>query len=150
VDEMFEFFQINKTEAAMVVNEFGGVDGLVTMNGVLRFIFGNVAGDVSGQHLYMESDDNSYEVPGEMKLPDFNRLTHFGIEDPRMTTIGGVVFRHLDRLPRVGDSVTVEGIAMTVLAMDRNRIAMVKVEYSDKAEEAMEQAQPDSAEDTDT
>lgn len=129
VDEMFDFFQHNKTEAAMVVNEFGGVDGMVTMNAVLRFIFGNVAGDYSGQHLYAERDDNSYEVPGDMKLPDFNRLTHFGIEDPRMTTIGGVVYRHLDRLPREGDSVTMEGITMTVLSMDHNRIERVRVEH---------------------
>ena len=41
----------------------------------------------------------TYEAPGDTKLTELERVTHFGIRDPRMTTIGGVAFRHLDRLP---------------------------------------------------
>ena len=62
-----------------------------------------------------------------MKLTDVNNLTHFGLEDPRMTTIGGVAFRYLDRLPRVGDRVVVDDVALTVLDMDAHRIARVRV-----------------------
>jgi hypothetical protein len=62
-----------------------------------------------------------------MKLTDFNNLTNFGIEDPRMTTIAGVAFRHLDCLPKVGDTVTVEGIGITVLEMDGHRVSRVRV-----------------------
>jgi CBS domain containing-hemolysin-like protein len=127
VDEMFDFFQANNARAAVVLNEFGGVEGLVTMRGVLNFIFGQVSGEVTGQELYQERDENDYEVPGDMKLNDFNNLTNFGIEDPRMTTIGGVAFRHLDRLPWPGDKVTVEGIMITVLEMDEHRITKVRV-----------------------
>jgi CBS domain containing-hemolysin-like protein len=127
VDEMFDFFQANQARAAIVLNEFGGVEGLVTMRGVLNFIFGQVSGEVSGQELYHERDENNYEVPGDMKLNDFNNLTNFGIEDPRMTTIGGVAFRHLDRLPKSGDKVTVEGIMITILEMDEHRIVKVRV-----------------------
>jgi hypothetical protein len=72
-----------------------------------------------------------------MKLTDFNNLTNFGIEDPRMTTIGGVAFRHLDRLPRVGDSIAVEGIIITVLEMDEHRIARVRVSRGTRDEEAV-------------
>ena len=127
VDEMFDFFQANNARAAVVLNEFGGVEGLVSMKDVLTFIFGQISGDVQGQELYQERDENSYEVKGDMKLTDFNNLTNFGIEDPRMTTIGGVAFRHLDRLPKVGDSVNLEGILITVLEMDEHRIASVRV-----------------------
>lgn len=90
-------------------------------------IFGRLAGEVKGEEYYRERDDNTYEVPGDMKLTDFNSLTHFGLEDPRMTTIGGVAFRHLDRLPRVGDTVHVEGVQITVLEMDGHRISQVRV-----------------------
>lgn len=127
VDEMFDFFQTRNARAAVVLNEFGGVEGFVTMTDVLNFIFGQTTGEVSGQEHYQERDENVYEVPGEMRLTDFNALTNFGIEDPRMTTIGGVAFRHLDRLPRVGDTVNVEGILITVLEMDAHRIAKVRV-----------------------
>lgn len=72
-------------------------------------------------------DENVYEIPGDLKLTDFNNLTNFGIEDPRMTTISGVAFRHLDRLPRVGDKVNVEGITITVLEMEAHRISSVSL-----------------------
>jgi CBS domain containing-hemolysin-like protein len=135
VDEMFDFFQANNARAALVLNEFGGVEGLVTMRGVLNFIFGQVSGEVTGQELYHERDENDYEVPGDMKLNDFNNLTNFGIDDPRMTTIGGVAFRHLDRLPRPGDNVTVEGIMITVLEMDAHCIIKVRVSRGTLEEE---------------
>ena len=127
VDEMFEFFQSNNTRAAVVLNEFGGVEGFITLKDVLTFIFGEISGDLEGEELYREHDENEYTVPGDMKLVDFNNLTNFGIEDPRMTTIGGVLFRHLDAMPRVGDRVGIEGFDLTVLEMDGLRIAKVQV-----------------------
>ena len=127
VDEMFDFFQQNNARAAVVLNEFGGVDGFVTMRDVLNFIFGETSGLVTGEELYRERDENVYEVPGDMKLNDFNNLTNFGIEDPRMTTIGGVAFRHLDRLPYEGDTVNVEGTVITILEMKEHRISKVRV-----------------------
>jgi putative hemolysin len=127
VDEMFLFFQSSHAQAALVINEFGGVDGMITMKSVLRFIFGHLTGTVAGEHLYEERDENHYIVPGDMKLSDFNNLTHFGIEDPRMTTVGGVLYRHLDRLPAIGDTVRLEGITMTVHALEGHRIARVEV-----------------------
>lgn len=127
VDEMFDFFQANNARAAAVLNEFGGVEGFLTMQDVLKFIFGHTSGVVVGQELYRERDENVYEVPGDMKLTDFNNLTNFGIEDPRMTTIGGVAFRHLDRLPHEGDAVNVEDIVITVLEMKEHRISQVRV-----------------------
>jgi CBS domain containing-hemolysin-like protein len=155
VDEMFDFFQTHNARAAAVLNEFGGVEGFITMKDVLMFIFGQVAEEAGGQEHYQEKDENCYEVPGDMKLTDFNNLTNFGIEDPRMTTIGGVAFRHLDRLPKVGDQVVVEGIVITVLAMDAHRIDRVRVSRGmevdeDAGEAAGEVMQAEQAMDGDT
>ena len=127
VDEMFDFFQTKRVRAAIVLNEFGGVEGLVTMRDIIRFIFGEISENVRGQELYRERDENVYEVPGEMKLTDFDDLTNFGIEDPRMTTIGGVVFRYLDRLPHEGDQVSLDGFLATVLEMDGHRMVRVRI-----------------------
>jgi len=149
VDEMFDFFQENNARAAAVLNEFGGVEGFLTIKDVLSFIFGQISEDVMGQELYQERDHNVYEVPGDMKLTDFNTLTNFGIEDPRMTTIGGVAFRHLDRLPYVGDKVTVEGIGITIQEMEEHRIVRVRVarvtaaKESDETEVTVEPTAPD-------
>jgi CBS domain containing-hemolysin-like protein len=124
------------------MNEFGGVDGLITVKGVLRYIFGHLGGTVSGQHLYEERDENRYIVPGDMKLSDFNRLTHFGVEDPRMTTVGGVIFRQLDRLPKIGDSVQLDDLTMSVLDMSGFLITRVEVAkgHMDKQTEPEESA----------
>ena len=127
VDEMFDFFQANDARAAIVLNEFGGVEGIITMRDIIKFIFGEISENVSSQAYYLEQDENVYQVPGDMKLTDFNDLTNFGIEDPRMTTIGGVVFRHLDRLPRTGDAVMIDGYAATVLEMEGHRVAGVRI-----------------------
>ena len=127
VDEMFDFFRENSVRAAVCLNEFGGVEGFITVYDVLSFIFGDISGETQGSELYQERDINIYEVPGEMKLTDFNNLTHFGLEDPRMTTIGGVAFRYLDRLPRIDDRVVVEDVALTILEMDAHRVSRVRV-----------------------
>jgi putative hemolysin len=136
VDEMFEFFQRNNARAAVVLNEFGGVEGIITMRDVLTFIFGHLSGEIQGQAFYEERDLNVYELPGDMRLTDFNSLTNFKIEDPRMTTIGGVAFRHLDRLPMVGDKVKVEGVEITVLEVEEQRIARVRVARGETKDEA--------------
>ena len=128
VDEMFDFFQGHEVRAAACLNEFGGVEGFITMRGVINFIFGDVSGGTRATaDLYAEMDNNIYEVPGDMKLNDFNNLANFGIDDPRMTTIGGVAFRLLDRLPREGDQVRMDDILIQVLEMDAHRIAKVRV-----------------------
>ncbi len=135
VDEMFDFFQVHNVRAAVVLNEFGGAEGLITMRDIIKFLFGEISEGLPGQELYREHDENVYEVPGEMKLTDFDDLTNFGIEDPRMTTIGGVVFRYLDRLPQVEDRVEMDGFVATVLAMDGHRLARVRVAKGPTGEE---------------
>ena len=126
VDEMLDFFLDHKVQAAAVLNEFGGIDGLVTMKSVLNFIFGKITPETSPQVLSVELAENLYEVVGDTKLTAFNSLTNFGINDPRMTTIGGVMLRALDRLPQVGDEVSIEGVVLTVLEMKGHRIARLR------------------------
>lgn len=126
VDEMLDFFLDHKVQAAVVLNEFGGVDGLVTMKSVLNFVFGKITPETTPLVFAAELEENIYEVAGDMKLTTFNNLTNFGITDPRMTTIGGVMLRALDRLPRVGDSVTIEGVVLSVQEMQGHRIAKLQ------------------------
>ena len=127
VDEMFDFFQKSGAHAAAVLNEFGGVAGIVTMEDVLRMIFGDLLGGPQAETAFSQVGPESFEAPGDMKLRDLNRMTGLGIEDPRMTTIGGVAFRHLDRLPKVGDRVGIDGVTIEVLEMEAHRISRVRV-----------------------
>ncbi len=127
VDEMFDYFQEHNTRAAIILGEYGEVLGIVTMKDVLTFIFGEISGRMEGQEFYQEQDENSYTVPGDMRLADFYNLTNFDIEDPVMTTIGGVAFRLFDRMPEVGDKVLYEDYELTAKEISGLRISKVRV-----------------------
>jgi CBS domain containing-hemolysin-like protein len=126
VDDMFDYFQSNDLQAVILINEFGSVDGLLTRNDVLTCIFGRLPAESEQDRITYDSDSGVYEVPGDLKLIDINRLTNFGLQDPRMTTIGGVILRRLGRVPIAGDQVSVNGTALQVQAMEGNRITRVR------------------------
>ncbi|MES9837818.1 MAG: hemolysin family protein, partial [Candidatus Thiodiazotropha sp.] len=127
VDEMFDYFQAHNTRIAIVLGEYGEVLGVVTMKDVLTFIFGEISGKMAGLEYYQEEDENSYIVPGDMRLTDFYNLSNFDIEDPVMATIGGVVFRLFDRLPKEGDNIRNEGYEFIVKELKGLRISKVLV-----------------------
>jgi CBS domain containing-hemolysin-like protein len=126
VDELFHFFQTQGTRAAIVLGEFGEVIGIVTMQDVLSFIFGELTTDIRGSEEY-ERTEQGHIVPGWMRLLDFYSLTNIDLEDPVMTTIGGLVFRLFGRLPEVGEAVDHEGYHFHVLGIDGLRISRVEV-----------------------
>ncbi|MBF0178450.1 MAG: HlyC/CorC family transporter [Magnetococcales bacterium] len=121
VDEMFEYFQQNKTRVALVLSEYGGVLGLVTMKDVLTFIFGEISAVHVGGPSYRE-EEGAYIVSGDMRLEKFNHITGYGIADSVMFTIGGVVFRLFDRLPHEGESIVDNNLRFTVLEMEGLRV----------------------------
>jgi len=127
IDEMFDYFQAHNTRVAIILGEYGEVLGLVTMKDVLTFIFGEISGTMVGMEYYSEEDENSYIVPGDMRLADFYNLTNFDIDDPVMSTIGGVVFRLFDCLPAVNDTITYEGYEFVVKEVKGLRISQVLV-----------------------
>ncbi len=127
IDEMFDYFQAHNTRIAIILGEYGEVLGLITMKDVLTFIFGEISGTMEGMEYYREDDDNSYVVPGDMRLTDFYNLTNFDIDDPVMTTIGGVAFRLFDRLPAVDDFIEHEGYKFTIKEVKGLRISKILV-----------------------
>ncbi|MES9942205.1 MAG: hemolysin family protein [Candidatus Thiodiazotropha sp. 6PLUC2] len=150
VDEMFDYFQAHNTRVAIVLGEYGEVLGIVTMKDVLTFIFGEISGKMVGLEYYQEEDENSYIVPGDMRLSDFYNLTNFDIEDPVMSTIGGVAFRLFDRLPKEGDKIRYEGYEFITREVTGLRISKVQVRkiVSDReasSKEELEEVNEDEA-----
>jgi CBS domain containing-hemolysin-like protein len=132
VAEMFNFFQEHRTRAAIVLGEFGEVLGIVTMKDVLTFFFGEITGKMRGSDDYRQ-DESGYLVPGDMRLLDFYNLTNIDIDDPVMTTVGGLVFRLFGRLPTAGETVAYEGYNFTVMEVNGLRISRLRVGASDAA-----------------
>ena len=140
VDEMFNFFQEHRTRACIVLGEFGEVLGIVTMKDVLSFVFGELTTHVRGSEDY-EEDDLGHVVAGDTRLLDFYSLTNIDLDDPVMTTVGGLVFRLFGRLPHVGEWVNYEGYRFAVLEVDGLRISRLRVsEMADQLALAADQA----------
>ena len=145
VDELFNLFQEQATRSAIVLGEFGEVIGIVTMKDVLAFIFGELTTNIRGSEEY-ERTEHGHVVPGWMRLLDFYGLTNIDIDDPVMTTVGGLVFRLFGRLPQAGEAVDYEGYHFHVLGIDGLRIS--RIEVSKVALSASEAELTDGADET--
>lgn len=127
VDEMVEFFQENRTRLALVIGEYANVLGIVSIRDVAAFMLGKLAPPSQEPGVREIELSKVYTIPGDMSLVDFNQLVGADLDDPSMNTVGGLMMRLLNRLPRVGDSVTFEGFIFAVEQMQRLRIDRFRV-----------------------
>jgi len=124
---MLEFFRRRNTTTALVFNEWGSVDGFVTLRQVLRFFIG-VLNDSSGDdHSFEVLENGRFVVSGQMHIEHINDLLNSDLDHLQMKTIGGLVFQALDRLPVVGDEVDLPGVRTRVRKMNRHRIDRLEV-----------------------
>jgi CBS domain containing-hemolysin-like protein len=131
VDELFNFFLEHRTHAAIVLNEFGGIDGMVTLRGAIGFIFGKAINGGPAEGGFQDLGKDVYEVDGAMPLDDFNELTSFELTDEHAATVGGVLLSHLDRLPRTGDRVALAGACLQILALEGHRVSRIRVSWAE-------------------
>jgi magnesium and cobalt transporter len=124
-------FRVSHNHMAIVVDEYGGVAGLVTIEDVLEQIVGDIADeydfDETGDNIRLMSNGR-YRVKAITELEDFNLAfsTPFSNED--VDTIGGLVIRHFGRLPLRGDTLELEGLRIRVLRADSRRVHTLLVE----------------------
>lgn len=128
--EMLDLFRRNNSRSALIFNEWGSVDGLVTLRQVMRFIVNAPPKAVEIEKSYEKSENGGFVVSGQMNIERVNDIMKVNLKSPRMTTIGGLIFQKLDRLPAVGDVVELQGIIARVTQMKRHRI--LKVETNTK------------------
>jgi putative hemolysin len=126
VDEMVEFFQENRTRTALVIGEYANILGIVSIRDVAALMLGRLAPQQEPGVKEIEQD-KVYSIPGDMSLVDFNLMVGADLDDPSMNSLGGLVMRLLNRLPKIGDSVTYEGFILAVVRMEGLRIAELRV-----------------------
>jgi putative hemolysin len=118
-----------KIHLAIVLDEFGGTAGLVTMEDLLEEIVGQIYDE------YDRPSGETYTVPGEgapvlsgaMPLRDVNQIYGLTLDETSYTTIGGYLFGTLGRLPKVGDRVTVRGAAFEIVEMEGRRVGAARL-----------------------
>jgi magnesium and cobalt transporter len=122
-------FRVSRNHMAIVVDEYGGVSGLVTIEDVIEEIVGEIADeyDTDEDLTIRKEGDRQFLVQALTRVQEFN--DHFGtrFNDEDYDTIGGLVMHQFGRLPRRGEAVTMEGHEFKILRADRRRIDLLRV-----------------------
>lgn len=129
ISALLKLLQKNKQQMAVIVDEFGGTEGIITLEDVIE----ELVGEIWDEHDEIEQDglqkigEDLHKVSGSADLDDLRDFYHLECESDS-TTINGWVTEQLDRIPNEGDTFTYEGLAFTVTKMDGNRADEITVQ----------------------
>ena len=124
-------FRISRNHMALVVDEYGGVCGLVTIEDVLE----QIVGDIEDEYDFDEAEDNirldqmgRYRVKATTEIEDFNAAFETAYPDDEIDTVGGLVIKFLGRLPKRGEVVAIDNLRIQVLRADSRRVYTLLIE----------------------
>ncbi|MEY2632965.1 MAG: hypothetical protein RIR00_1619 [Pseudomonadota bacterium] len=124
-------FRVSRNHMAIVVDEYGGVSGLVTIEDVLE----QIVGDIEDEYDFDEAHDNirldsagRYRVKAQTEIEDFNLAFRTRFSDEEFDTVGGLVLRHLGRVPKRNETLEIEGVRFQVLRADSRRLYTLLVD----------------------
>lgn len=131
LDSLLNEFRKNRNHLAIVVDEYGGVSGMVTIEDILEQIVGDIEDehDVKQDPFIKKHKDNHYSLKGQTPIEDFNEYFNLNLSDEEFDTIGGLLLKGFGHLPKRGESITIEGIPFTVLRSSRRKIQLLKMMF---------------------
>ena len=136
-DEMLRDFQTRRLKVAMVVDEYGGIAGLVTLNDILRNLFADIYEEESdSRKMYHRIDEDTFMVSGMMNIEDFSELVDIPVSTEEFDTVGGLVFHLFGKLPAEGEEVSMEKYTFRVGEIDKARILTIKVTKREEPRDA--------------
>ena len=139
VAKQLQEMQKARTYMSIVIDEYGGVAGLVTVEDILEEIVGEIEDeDISGQELaeIVSAGDGVYEVLGSTEIGKIERLFDMEIEADDFTTIAGLVMAEKGSVPQVGEQLTFRGLEVEVLDADQKRIARLRLKQAPESRPA--------------
>lgn len=122
-------FRVSHNHMAIVVDEYGGVSGLLTIEDVLEQIVGEIDDehDPDEEIMIVPEQDDAWRVDALTRIEDLNEELGTKFSDADYDTVGGLVMHELGRLPRKGETLLLDGMRFTVLRADRRRIHAVRL-----------------------
>jgi magnesium and cobalt transporter len=122
-------FRVSHNHMAIVVDEYGGVSGLLTIEDVLEQIVGDIGDeyDVDEGEGIRKEGERVFAVPALTRIEEFNSTFGTRFSDEEFDTIGGLVLHELGRMPRRGEAIEIGGMELKVLRADRRRIETLRV-----------------------
>jgi putative hemolysin len=125
-------FRREKLHMAIVVDEYGAMEGIVTLEDVLEEIVGEIEDEFDLPDTSIERvDEKRIRIDGTYTIDDFNEEFGTELEQEDFHTMAGLVFGELGRAPEVGDAVAVDGLTLSVLEVEGSRILRLEVEFGE-------------------
>ncbi len=152
IDDLLKDFQREKTHVAIVVDEYGGTEGLVTLDDVLEEIIGEFKDEYSGQErLYTRRKNGDYVFDSKIDLDEVGEILSLELttSEDEYETIGGLVYHLLERIPETNETVNFKNLELTVHKVENNRIQKVRVKVLDPENEEKDETR-DADTDSDT
>jgi len=130
---LLQEFRRTNTHFAVVVDEYGGMAGILTLEDLLEEIVGEIEDEFDIAEEQIEQvDDDTYRVPGMFPIDEFNERFGTELPDEDFHTVAGFVFGQLGRAPEPGDDVSWNGVRFDVLEVDGNRIEKIGVNFIER------------------
>jgi len=131
VDDLLREMQLSSTHIAIIVDEYGGVAGLATMEDVIEEIVGEISDEYDRDAPDLaEQADGSYLLTARYSLFDLGELFEIELEDEDVDTVGGLLTKQLGHLPARGDKATVSGLILAAEAVEARRKRLITVRVS--------------------
>ncbi|HEU5324069.1 MAG TPA: hemolysin family protein, partial [Methylomirabilota bacterium] len=129
LDRQLRDFQRGPSHLAVVVDEFGGTAGILTLEDVLEEIVGEIPDErAAREEPAIRRDGERFVVDGRVSLDDLSDALGHQFSHPDVSTVGGLVYSVLGRVPRAGDELQLDGYQVVVERVDRRRVSRVTFE----------------------
>ena len=128
ISELLKVFKKEKAQMSIVIDEYGGTSGLVTIEDILEEIVGEIQDefDDDGEEI-KKTEDGNYTVDGKVIIEDINELLDIQIDSENIDTIGGWIYSQLDSYPQVNEKINYENYEFIISKCDRKRISRVLI-----------------------
>lgn len=128
ISKLLRIFQKNKTHLAVVIDEFGGTEGIVTLEDILE----ELVGEIWDEHDEVQNDieqisDTEYIVQGSMSVDDFYEYFKINKVEKEISTVNGWIMKNTDKIPQKDDKVVCDGLTALVLSVDGKRADEIKI-----------------------
>jgi magnesium and cobalt exporter, CNNM family len=128
LDDLLRELQQQRVHMAIVVDEYGSVTGLVTIEDLVEEVVGDIKDEYDvEEQLYERVGENEFTIDAKIDLDEFNELMDRELPEDGYETVGGFVYSQLDKIPTVGDTVRFQDMEFTVLATKGRRVTKIKV-----------------------
>ncbi len=130
ISELFRELREHNQHISIVVDEYGGTAGIITLENIIEEIVGEIQDEdeVDEQDAYIQTEANTYSVDARLNLVELNEKLGTELEAENIDTIGGFIVDHLGRVPEVDTVFTYRGINFTILEADERRIHRVQIQ----------------------